>query len=195
MLYTRSVIAVLYDVHGNAAALDAVLADARAAGAEQWVLGGDYALFGAWPAETVARLRRAQARGLVRGNVDCWAGDPAAAPDDAGLQEAIADCRGVPSGDAAADEPRTAAVRGTRKSHGAPSGSQPLLLAAGLDCCRKRSGVSTGRASVAGRNTELASGVRTRLVSARRQAPQRTRLHSVDHQVGSSERAEQRERR
>jgi hypothetical protein len=55
--YTPPLIAVLYDVHGNLAALDSVLENARAAGARQWVLGGDYALFGAWPAETVARLR------------------------------------------------------------------------------------------------------------------------------------------
>ena len=71
-------IAVLYDVHGNLRALDAVLADARAAGASRWVLGGDYALFGAWPAETVARLRELEPATWIRGNVDRWAGDPAA---------------------------------------------------------------------------------------------------------------------
>ena len=38
--------ALLYDVHGNLAALEAVLADARGAGVERFVLGGDYALFG-----------------------------------------------------------------------------------------------------------------------------------------------------
>ena len=48
--------ALLYDVHGNLPALEAVLADARAAGADRWLLGGDYALFGGWPAETIARL-------------------------------------------------------------------------------------------------------------------------------------------
>ncbi|MBA2342797.1 MAG: metallophosphoesterase, partial [Thermoleophilaceae bacterium] len=42
-------IALLYDIHGNLPALEAVLADAGAAGAERFVLGGDYALFGAWP--------------------------------------------------------------------------------------------------------------------------------------------------
>jgi predicted phosphodiesterase len=40
------VIAVLYDVHGNLPALEAVLADARVQGAERFVLGGDYALIG-----------------------------------------------------------------------------------------------------------------------------------------------------
>ena len=44
------VLACLYDVHGNLPALEAVLADAGAQGARRFVLGGDYALFGAWPA-------------------------------------------------------------------------------------------------------------------------------------------------
>jgi predicted phosphodiesterase len=123
MLYTPSVIAVLYDVHGNLAALDAVLDDARIAGAEQWILGGDYALFGGWPAETVARLRELEPAVWVRGNVDRWAGDPAAAPEDAGLQQAIADCRGA-LGDAVAEElgalPAEAELAGARIVHASP---------------------------------------------------------------------------
>ncbi len=51
-------LALLYDVHGNLPALEATIADAEAAGARGWILGGDYALFGGWPAETVARLRQ-----------------------------------------------------------------------------------------------------------------------------------------
>ena len=50
-------LALLYDVHGNLAALDAVLADARGQGADRWLLGGDYALFGPQPEATVERLR------------------------------------------------------------------------------------------------------------------------------------------
>ena len=116
-------IAVLYDVHGNLHALDAVLADARAAGASQWVLGGDYALFGAWPAETVARLRELEPATWIRGNVDRWAGDPAAAPDDGSLQAAIADTRAA-LGDPLADElgrlPAEAEVAGARFVHASP---------------------------------------------------------------------------
>jgi putative phosphoesterase len=123
MLYTPRVIAVLYDVHGNLGALDAVLEDAHAAGADRWVLGGDYALFGAWPAETLARLRELEPAVWVRGNVDRWAGDPDAAPDDAELHEAIADCRGL-LGDAAADElgrlPAEAELDGMRVVHASP---------------------------------------------------------------------------
>jgi predicted phosphodiesterase len=117
------VIAVLYDVHGNLAALDAVLDDARAAGADQWVLGGDYALFGAWPAETVARLHELSPAVWVRGNVDRWTGAPAEAPDDAELQQAIADCRSA-LGDAVADGlaalPFEAELAGARIVHASP---------------------------------------------------------------------------
>jgi len=123
MLYTRLVIAVLYDVHGNLGALDAVLEDARAAGADRWVLGGDYALFGAWPAETVERLRGLEPAVWIRGNVDRWAGDPAGAPDDGAIQQAVADCRAA-LGDVTADElgalPAEAEVAGARVVHASP---------------------------------------------------------------------------
>ena len=49
-------IAVLYDVHGNLPALEAVLEDAQGVGADRFFLGGDYAFAGAWPLETVERL-------------------------------------------------------------------------------------------------------------------------------------------
>jgi predicted phosphodiesterase len=123
MLYTRLVIAVLYDVHGNLLALEAVIEDARAAGASHWVLGGDYALFGAWQAETVARLQELEPATWIRGNVDRWAGDPAEAPDDSGLQAAVADTRAA-LGDALADElgrlPTEAEVAGARFVHASP---------------------------------------------------------------------------
>ena len=121
MLYTHPVIAVLYDVHGNLAALDAVLEDAQAAGASQWVLGGDYALFGAWQAETVARLRELEPATWIRGNVDRWAGGDA--PADSALQAAVADTRSA-LGDATADElgalPTEAEVAGARYVHASP---------------------------------------------------------------------------
>jgi diadenosine tetraphosphatase ApaH/serine/threonine PP2A family protein phosphatase len=84
------VVALLYDVHGNLPALEAVLADAGERGVERYVLGGDYALFGAWPAETVARLRALPAE-WIRGNGERWTADPAAAP--APVRPAIASCR------------------------------------------------------------------------------------------------------
>ena len=70
------VLALLYDVHGNLPALEVVLDDAAARGAERFGLGGDYALFGAFPVETVARLRELDAF-WIRGNGERWTGDPA----------------------------------------------------------------------------------------------------------------------
>jgi len=46
-----SPIALLYDIHGNLAALEAVLADAETGGATSYLLGGDYAAFGPCQAE------------------------------------------------------------------------------------------------------------------------------------------------
>ena len=48
-------VAALFDIHGNLPALEAVLADARAAGADHIVVGGD-TVPGPWPKETVDRL-------------------------------------------------------------------------------------------------------------------------------------------
>jgi predicted phosphodiesterase len=80
--------AVLYDVHGNLPALDAVLEDAAAAGAERYLLGGDYTLFGPYPAETVERLRVLRAD-WIRGNGERWTANPADALDDEVVQAAI----------------------------------------------------------------------------------------------------------
>jgi predicted phosphodiesterase len=68
---------LIYDVHGNLPALEAVLADAG--DVDSWVLGGDYALFGAWPRETVERLRELDAR-WIRGNGERWLVDRSDAP-------------------------------------------------------------------------------------------------------------------
>jgi len=71
-------VALLYDVHGNLPALEAVFADAAAQGAGAYVLGGDYAAFGAWPAETVAALDDLAVRASatwIRGNWDRWLSD------------------------------------------------------------------------------------------------------------------------
>ena len=84
--------ALLYDVHGNLPALDAVLADARTAGAERFILGGDYALFGAFPVEAVERLRSLDAI-WVRGNTDRWLVDASDAPESPLVERALAHCR------------------------------------------------------------------------------------------------------
>jgi diadenosine tetraphosphatase ApaH/serine/threonine PP2A family protein phosphatase len=81
-------LALLFDIHGNLPALEAVLDDARAAGAQRYLLGGDYAVFGGWQAETVARLRDLEDATWIRGNVDRWAaedGVPGGEPADSGV--------------------------------------------------------------------------------------------------------------
>jgi diadenosine tetraphosphatase ApaH/serine/threonine PP2A family protein phosphatase len=93
MLYTPRMQALLYDVHGNLPALDAVLADAAAAGPDRYVLGGDYALFGGWPRETLARLRELPEPLWIRGNGERWTAHPGAAPEDPVVQGAIAAAR------------------------------------------------------------------------------------------------------
>ena len=52
-------VAALYDVHGNLAALDAVLRDARLAKVDLVVSGGDVAA-GPFPRECIERLARAR---------------------------------------------------------------------------------------------------------------------------------------
>jgi diadenosine tetraphosphatase ApaH/serine/threonine PP2A family protein phosphatase len=88
------VLALLYDVHGNLPALEAVLDDAAARGAERFGLGGDYALFGAFPVETMARLRELDAF-WIRGNGERWTGDPGADDAPEPVRPAIAACREV----------------------------------------------------------------------------------------------------
>jgi predicted phosphodiesterase len=82
-------LALLYDVHGNLPALDAVLADARGRGARRFVLGGDYVLFGAWRRETLARLRELPDAAWVRGNVDRWMAGLGEGRDDAALRRPV----------------------------------------------------------------------------------------------------------
>jgi diadenosine tetraphosphatase ApaH/serine/threonine PP2A family protein phosphatase len=73
----RPMLGLLYDIHGNLTALDAVLDDCPA---ERFLLGGDYALGGPWPVETIARLDELDAE-WIRGNTDRWLVDDSDAPE------------------------------------------------------------------------------------------------------------------
>ncbi|HUO74267.1 MAG TPA: metallophosphoesterase family protein [Solirubrobacteraceae bacterium] len=115
--------ALLYDIHGNVLALEAVLADARAAGAERFLLGGDYALFGPWPAETVAALDAVENATWIRGNVDRWSAFPDQAGDEGILQRAIAACRSALDDGIVARLgalPEQVVLEGTRYCHASP---------------------------------------------------------------------------
>jgi predicted phosphodiesterase len=70
------VLAVLYDIHGNLVALDEVLKDADAAGADAYLLGGDFASWSPWPAETIERLRTLPETTWIRGNGERWLREP-----------------------------------------------------------------------------------------------------------------------
>jgi diadenosine tetraphosphatase ApaH/serine/threonine PP2A family protein phosphatase len=115
--------ALLYDVHGNLPALNAVLEDARQAGATEFLLGGDYALFGAWPEETVAALKDLHPATWIRGNGERWTNDPPQAPDNEVIQGAIEACR-TALGEALTKElgelPTDTAKGGTLYVHGSP---------------------------------------------------------------------------
>ncbi len=69
-------LAVLYDIHGNLVALDEVLADANAAGADAYLLGGDFGAWSPWPLETLERLRSLPNTTWIRGNGERWLREP-----------------------------------------------------------------------------------------------------------------------
>jgi putative phosphoesterase len=63
--------AILFDVHGNLPALDAVLAEAQAEGFDRLLFGGDLVLFGPEPAACVDRLRGlGEPLVAIKGNTD-----------------------------------------------------------------------------------------------------------------------------
>lgn len=68
-------VAVISDIHGNLAALDAVVADLRVTSPDLVLQAGDVAVIGPSPAEVVDRLRELDWPGLV-GNTDQMLWDP-----------------------------------------------------------------------------------------------------------------------
>ncbi|HEX7290068.1 MAG TPA: metallophosphoesterase family protein [Conexibacter sp.] len=128
-------LAILYDVHGNLPALEAVLGDAAAAGADRYLLGGDYALFGAWPAETVARLEELRGATWIRGNGERWTADPAQAPLEPVREAARACARALGEAVVArlAALPPEAVVDGVRSVHGTPGSDLVGLMPEPVD--------------------------------------------------------------
>lgn len=113
-------VGLLYDIHGNLPALEAVLADASSLGVERFLLGGDYALFGAWPRESVERLRGLDAA-WIRGNGERWTAAPDEAPSE--VQGAVGRCGELMGEDLVhelADLPATRSEGGTLYCHGSP---------------------------------------------------------------------------
>ena len=69
---------VLYDIHGNLPALEAVLAEADELGVDRWLLGGDYGTPSPWPLQTLARLKELEPATWIRGNGERWLREPPA---------------------------------------------------------------------------------------------------------------------
>ena len=69
---------LLYDIHGNMPALEAVLAEAEKEGVDRWLLGGDYGTPSPWPQETLDRLRQLEPATWIRGNGERWLREPPA---------------------------------------------------------------------------------------------------------------------
>jgi diadenosine tetraphosphatase ApaH/serine/threonine PP2A family protein phosphatase len=115
-------IGLIYDVHGNLNALDAVLADSGGGGIGRFLLGGDYALFGPQPAATVERLRELDAH-WIRGNGERWTAHAHEAPEDPVVQGAIEECR-IQLGDRTVADlaalPEWLAREGVRFCHASP---------------------------------------------------------------------------
>ena len=63
---------LLYDIHGNLPALEAVLAEADELGVDSWLLGGDYGIPSPWPLETLERLETLPNATWIRGNGERW---------------------------------------------------------------------------------------------------------------------------
>jgi len=115
-------LALIYDIHGNLPALEAVLEDARGQGAQCYLVGGDVALFGPWPQETVARLQELAPATWIRGNGERWTADPDTAPEPVrGATAAAREALGDELVQQLASLPESAAVdERSRAWHGSP---------------------------------------------------------------------------
>jgi predicted phosphodiesterase len=122
----ESPIAVLYDIHGNLAALETVLDDVEAAGATRYLFGGDYATFGPWPRETVELLADVPAVAWIRGNVDRWLREEPEVPSSAKelVTAAVSAARAALGSDLVAllyELPEQAELDGILVCHGCPA--------------------------------------------------------------------------
>jgi predicted phosphodiesterase len=115
------VLGILYDIHGNLDALDAVLADADEAGVDRWLLGGDYGTPSPYPLETLARLRELPNATWIRGNGERWLLEPPAdRPEVAETYERFRDQTAPDMVDWLYNLPPQAELDGVLYVHGSP---------------------------------------------------------------------------
>jgi diadenosine tetraphosphatase ApaH/serine/threonine PP2A family protein phosphatase len=112
---------ILYDIHGNTGALDAVLADAARLGVERWLLGGDYGTPSPNALETLETLKALPNAVWIRGNGERWLREP---PVD---RPEVMEVYGMFSGDIPGDVvewlyglPSQAELDGNLYVHGSP---------------------------------------------------------------------------
>jgi predicted phosphodiesterase len=132
-------ILALYDIHGNIEALDAVLADPRAAGPDAIVVGGD-AVPGPFAGEVLDRLAALDApTHWVRGNgerevaeVATAAAEPEHDPDDMAVVTAILNVRSLGAARATplGDLPLTVELDGVLFCHATPRSDDEILTRA-----------------------------------------------------------------
>lgn len=84
-VYETERAALLFDIHGNAEALEAVVEDAAERGLADLVFGGDYASKGPRPNASVRRTR-SLASAAIRGNTDEWVTGAEDPPDPQGVE-------------------------------------------------------------------------------------------------------------
>ncbi|HEY6758304.1 MAG TPA: metallophosphoesterase family protein [Baekduia sp.] len=143
-------LAILYDIHGNRPALDAVLADARGRGADRFLLGGDYSAFGGWPVECVELLRDLpEETTWIRGNWERWQADPDAMPGNPiirGAGGAVREALGPALVAELGDLPTSTVLDGTLFVHASPvSDVEPFGPEPGADDEQKLVGVAQDR--------------------------------------------------
>jgi diadenosine tetraphosphatase ApaH/serine/threonine PP2A family protein phosphatase len=108
-----------------------VVGDARQAGASEFVLGGDYVLFGAFPGDAVGLLRALDAT-WIRGNTDRWLVDASDAPSGKVVDRSLDACRealGEVGSELAALQP-TAELDGALFCHASPRSDMASFMPA-----------------------------------------------------------------
>src|SRR5262249_11818300 len=115
------VLGILYDIHGNLDALEAVLADAGEIGIDRWLLGGDYGTPSPYPLETLDRLRGLPNATWIRGNGERWLREPPTdRPEVVETYERFRDQVTADVGDWLYNLPPAAALDGILYVHGSP---------------------------------------------------------------------------
>jgi predicted phosphodiesterase len=113
-------LAILYDIHGNIAALDEVLAEAETARVDRYLLGGDYGTPSPAPRETLERLRALPNATWIRGNGERWLRETPEIPE---VQEAYREFDGTMTEDEVDrlySLPERAELDGILYVHGSP---------------------------------------------------------------------------